>query len=100
MFKFIQTTGISSDCTSGYKIILDKEYTVKSFIETVLKERPKEWGYISISTKGSLFGNPSCEYRYGEIISKPLDNIFLNKKVVDVTASGGWSSMNYIMKLT
>lgn len=98
MFKFIQSTPESRDCTCGYKIELDKEYTVRTFVDTVLKERNKEWGYIGIYNQESFFGGHNCEYRYGKIITDPLDDSVLDKTIVEVTASGGWSRMDYVIK--
>lgn len=58
MFKFIQSTPVSRDCTCGYDIQLDKKYTVKEFIKTVLQEKSNEWGHIGIYNIDSWFGNP------------------------------------------
>ena len=73
MFRLIQSTPVSGDCTCGYNVKLDREYTVKDFIDTVLSERAGEWGYISIYDQsdfvGRHFGNPIAEYRYGKLVS-------------------------------
>ena len=97
MFKFKQRTPVAGDCTCGYDITLDKDYTVGEFIETVLKEKDKEWGYIGIAAKGEWFGKPNCEYRRGKLISEQMKEDYLNKKVKEVTASGGWSRMDYLI---
>ena len=36
MFRLIPTTSVGGDCTCGYKVVLDKPYTVGEFIQTVL----------------------------------------------------------------
>lgn len=101
MFRLIQSTPESGDCTCGCKVLLDKEYTVQEFVNTVLLEKNKEWGYIGIYNPsdfiGRTSGNPSIEYRYGEITSEKFGNDILNKKVLSVSVSGGWSRMDYVL---
>ncbi len=97
MFRFIETRPVGGDCICGYRLELDKEYTVASFIETVLKERSNEWGYIGIDKKGAWLGEPNCEYRRGKLMTKQLDEEYLNKKILEVRADGGWSRMDYII---
>lgn len=99
MFKLIHTAGPFGDCTNNYDVQLDKNYTVGEFVETVLKEEPKEWGYIGIYKKGEIFGDPVCEYRYGKLITKPLPEEFLRRDIKEVKASGGWSRMDYTIKV-
>lgn len=101
MFRMKATTPQRGDCTCGYKIILDKEYTVKEFIETVLKEKSGEWGYFGIyNDKGDfsarVFGEPCCEYRHGKLSTSPLPDEYLDKKIIKVMGNGGWSRMDYI----
>lgn len=73
MFRLIQSTPVSGDFTCGYNVKLDREYTVKDFIDTVLSERNGEWGYIVIYNPtyfvGKHYGHPNVEYRYGEIVT-------------------------------
>ena len=99
MFRFIQSTPESGDCTCGYKVLLDKEYTVQEFVDMVLSERNKEWGYISIYYPSDFFESPCIEYRRGEIISDKFGNDILNKKIMSVSASGGWSRMDYALHI-
>lgn len=101
MFRMKATMPQRGDCTCRYKIILDKEYTVKEFIETVLKEKSGEWGYFGIyNDKGDfsakVFGEPCCEYRYGKLSTSPLPDEYLDKKIIKVTGDGGWSRMDYL----
>lgn len=99
MFKLKQAGPERSDCTALYDVILDKEYTVKEFVDTVLT-RDGEWGYIYVMhmEDKSLFENPHCEYRYGELLSNLPEEV-LDRKISDVSAGGGWSSMDYFLYL-
>lgn len=103
VFRFIQTTPVSGDCICRYGIILDREYTVKDFIDTVLSERAGEWGYIGIYDQsdfvGRHFGNPNAEYRYEKLVSDNFPEDILNKEIKSVSASGGWSRMDYILHI-
>lgn len=97
MFRLIQSTPESGDCTCGYKVLLDKEYTVKEFVDTVLSERNKEWGYIGIYNPSDFFENTRIEYKHGEIKSEKFGNDILSKKIMSASASGGWSRMDYVL---
>lgn len=98
MFKMIQSTAIGSNCTCEYIIELDKEYTVREFIDTILKEKNREWGYIGIKCIGTIFGKPYCEYSHGSL-KYNLPTEILDKKVNRATASGGWSRMDYLIDI-
>lgn len=99
MFKLIQTGREGGDCTAPYDVELDKEYTVREFITEVLINRPNEWGdiYYCEGVKIRLVDDPHCEYRYG-ILLTTLPEEILDKKVIYVTAHGGWSSMDYFIR--
>lgn len=99
MFRLIQSTPESGDCTCGYEVLLDKEYTVQEFVDAVLSEMNKEWGYIRIYNPFNFFESPCIRYRHGEIISDKFGNDILNKKIMSVSASGGWSRMDYILHI-
>ena len=103
VFRLIQSTPVSGDCTCGYNVILDREYTVKDFIDTVLSERAGEWGYIGIYDQsdfvGRHFGNPNAEYRYGKLVSDNFPEDILSKEIKSVSASGGWSRMDYVLHI-
>lgn len=94
MFRIYASTPVRGDETCGYSITLDKEYTVREFIETVLTELSGEWGYFGINADGSIFGNPCCEYKWGKLLSS-LPEEYLDKKITKVTGDGGWSRMDY-----
>ena len=59
MFKLEQIGETHTDETTNFKVVLDKPYTVSSFIDTVLKNT-SDWGYIGIKNQNSFFGDPSC----------------------------------------
>lgn len=77
------------DCTSGYSISLDKEYTVAEFIDYIFKERNGEWGGIEI------VNHCSRSYKNGKFSYDGFEEDILNKKIKKVTANGGWSYMSY-----
>ena len=95
MFKLVQSGPTGGDGTASYDILLNGEYTVGQFINDVLLDK-REWGYIGIHDGCSIFGNPKCEYRYGELISN-LPDEYLTLGVTNAKAGGGWSLMNYIL---
>ena len=103
MFRLNQSTPEAGDCTCGYKVLLDKEYTVQEFVDTVLTEKNKEWGYIGIYDPSDFIGRTSgslcIEYRYGEIKSEKFRNDILSQIILSVSASGGWSRMDYVLHI-
>lgn len=90
MFTLTQVTQIFGDCTAGYRVDLDKEYTVSEFINEVLKKEPSEWGYFKIKNTGVR-----TEYRHGKILENNFDNDTLSAKIISMTAHGGYSNMDY-----
>lgn len=100
MIKLKQNTKTFGDATAGYAVELTKEYNVQDFINEVLTRG--EWGSIGIYNDGQAWfdkGSPNCEYSRGELISEMPKEI-LNRKIKSVTAGGGWSNMDYLIKLT
>lgn len=95
-FQLLKNGNDRGDCTAPYKVILDREYTVKEFISEVLLIKG-EWGYIGIKSKDNPWlGDPHCEYRYGKLLVNLPDDA-MEKKVVSVKADGGWSRMDYLI---
>lgn len=82
------------DCTSIYSVSLDREYTIREFIDEILTKN--EWGFIYVND----INNPSadCEYRQNVLISE-LPSDMLDYEIEKVTASGGWTRMDYTIHL-
>ena len=98
MFRMYGYGDVGGDCTMRYGIELDKEYTVKEFIDTILKEKSNEWGGIEIMTGNNSFSEVSYRYNYGKL-SGCIDEKYSGKKIVGAAASGGWSKMDYIIRV-
>lgn len=100
MFSLIQTTPVGGDCTSGYRVNLDKEYTLQEFIDDVLTIKG-EWGGIRIVKRDcDRYSYPVIRYRYGKITNEPnLPKMIYGYKVKSVFACGGWSNMDYVVML-
>lgn len=94
MIKFSQSTPVGGDCTCGYDVEMDKEYTVGEFINDILADKKKEWGSFYIYTGPSVFKYVGFGYHYGEL-RVPICNEILEKKIEKVSARGGFSNMNY-----
>ena len=101
MFRLIQCTPTRGDCTAGYEVDLDKEYTLQEFIDAILTNKKDEWGEIKIAKRNCpWYRHPSIGYRYGNITSKPnIPEKVFGYKVKTVTANGGWTAMDYIVTL-
>ena len=90
MIELKQVTQVGGDETAGYKVILSKEYTVKSFIEAVIAKN-REWGEFQ------LMNGIIIEYDRNGLKSKISDQDS-NKIVLEVFAGGGWGRMDYFIK--
>lgn len=95
--KFIQTGKTAGDETTPYTVSLNQECSVDEFIAWVLKQN--EWGYIGIRNPGHIFGSPKCEYRGVTIVNTEFTEEDLSRMVATVSASGGWSRMDYLLTL-
>lgn len=96
MFKLIQNTPVGGDCTCGYDVKLDREYTIEEFINTVLKNYANEWGIFEVKRGSNTID--SFEYSYGKLASES-NNVYQDYKIKEVYASGGWSRMDYVLYL-
>jgi hypothetical protein len=92
MFELRIATPIGGDETAGYRVQLDKEYTVKEFVDAVLTIK-NEHGGIYID-KGN-----SCGYSRGVLSNSSFTPEDLNKKVIEATSVGGWGRMDYHLKV-
>ena len=99
MIRFTQTSEEFGDCSAYYDVRLDKPHTVDEFINLVLIERKGEWGEFKIYNPNvSWLGYERYEYRYG-ILNNSVPNDLLEKKIISITAHGGWTRMDYLLKL-
>lgn len=87
-----------SDCTGPYNVIFTKGMTVRQFIDEMLTEHDSEWGYIGIDSPGTIFGKPCIEYSHGAI-KESLPDEYLDKVIIDVKGSGGWSRSDFQLVL-
>lgn len=104
MFRFIQTSEPRSDCTADYDVQLDKDYTVRELLETVLTGQSNEWGtfHLLVCPEEPYWKNPSCEYRRGKRIGTTWTDILISfgdRKIALVKAYGGWGLMDYFIWL-
>lgn len=97
--KFRQLHSEGGDCTAPYEVTDFKAKTVGEFVNEVVASRQKEWGTISVKHDGMFCGPKICEYRYGKVLGK-IDDVFRDREIEPtVFASGGWSNMDYKLKL-
>ena len=69
-FEMICTGGPFGDSCCNYDVRIEGNCTVREFIESVLKEKPGEWGTFEIvkDMKYTLQSmTDDCEYKKGEI---------------------------------
>lgn len=104
MFRLTQTSDTRGDCTASYDVQLDKVYTVREFLETILTQKADEWGacYLMVRSKRLFWQNPSCEYRHGNRTGTAWANILMrygDRHISQVKADGGWTRMDYYIWL-
>lgn len=101
MFTLIQCTQTTNDCTTGYRVDFDKEYTLQEFIDAILTNKKDDWGEIKIAKRNcAWYLYPCIDYQRGNVISNPnIPEEVFDYKVKSATARGGWLSMNYIVTL-
>lgn len=100
MFILTPRGPMSSDCTAPYEVLLDKVYTVGTFIDAVLTINPDDWGHIGIANqKHTIYGDPTCEYCKGHLTTDPLPSEVLSRRVASVRARGGYTLMDYVITL-
>lgn len=92
---------IEEGCTVEYRVWLDKEYTLQEFVDAILTNKKDERGKISIVKRNSPWNRyPYIEYQDGNITNKSnIPEKVFGYKVKSVTASGGWTAMDYIVNL-
>ena len=83
----------NGDATTTYNIDFTKEYVVTQFCEVVVSKNPKEWGNIYVN------GEKVMEYKYGKMTALGAYFKYCSKTAVSGWANGGWSSMDYHLKV-
>ena len=84
-----------SDDTWEYIVTTDCK-RVGDFINEWLDNYPREWGKIRILLPGvDYFDCPACDYQYGVIILNPFMKEDLDRSIVSVSGSGGWSCSDF-----
>lgn len=83
----------NGDATTTYNIDFTKEYAVTQFCEAVVSENPKEWGNIYVN------GEKVMEYKYGRMTALGAYFKYCSKPAVSGWANGGWSAMDYHLKV-
>ena len=101
MFTLKQSGPAAGDRTIPYDVILDREYTVGTFIDAVLSQDAEGFGYIGIDNGHTCVGNPRCEYALGVLRDNRLGPDDLKKEVVSVKANGviTVSNMCYLIQV-
>lgn len=100
-FSLKRTSKIHSDESAFYDVILKHKMTLSEFIDAVL-ENTGEWGHIGLEFKGTIFGYPCCDYRYGSLTEggkATFTENQLDSTVKYVKSNGGWTNMNYLITL-
>lgn len=85
---------MGGDMTSAYSISLDKEYTIKEFIDATIDGYPEEFGWFSIIV-GTWGGDKfSIEYDRGKLL-KEIPSGYMNDIIQGIGGWGGWGRSNY-----
>lgn len=101
--NFDLIAGPFGDCTSKYEVVVNIEMTFNELIDEILKHT-NEWGKISIINDYSFKWDclHCCEYEYGSL-KQNREDIFtqeeLNSTIEKIVSYGGWSNMDYKIKL-
>lgn len=100
-FDMICTGGPYGDCTCAYRLELKREYTIKEFVEEIVKKKPGEWGTIyHCKDLKKVYGTQldTCDYSHGEITNYFSLIATGQQKIKEVIAHGGWTAMDYYIK--
>lgn len=98
MFKRKQSGSTGGDCTAPYSVELDHRYTLQEFIDAVIQNYPTEWGSFELYEMGKWRPYKAFGYKRG-ILENEIPVELANKPVARVTASGGWSNMDYMIRM-
>ena len=97
MLKFVQIVPESYNKICGYNVVLDKTYSCKDFINTILSQYPNGYGHICIGARYQISSDVSIEYESG-ITSKQFTEDILSRTVKSVFASGDLVKMDYFLR--
>lgn len=90
-----------AQCNYGsdyFDVIFHKQMTVREFVEEVVSNE-REWGCIRVDIGEEYYwDNPTCEYKWGKLLSI-LPGEYLDKKIISGRSDGGWSQMDYLLKI-
>lgn len=101
-FEIIGTMRI--DCTETRDfttyITMDHPYTVKDFIDDVLRQFPNHYGYIRLYKRGEIWGDiiVKCEYENGHLKTS-LPEIYMEREVYKAEMVNGVPSMDITLTL-
>ena len=100
MIEFKPISRIFGDETQNYDVKTNAK-SVAQFIEQILKERSNDWGTICIKKANGLAHSICvCEYKRGKITRQAVKyNSYGTAKIQSIFSNGGWSSMNYVIKV-
>lgn len=90
--KFTQASPIAGDETALYNVEPNRQCTLGDIVDYAVRNT-REWGYIDTLVFGSV------EYRYGNLLDGNFADDLLIREVEKLTAHGGWSRMDYRVKL-
>lgn len=86
----------TGDVATPYKVVTDREYSLKEFIETIVSENPEERGSFRIMRGQSYVG--MIRYEHAKI-NDDIPNCLINAHVECIGAKGGWGRTDYTLKL-
>ena len=103
--KTFEITGYGKDYgdqTREYIIKLYPNNTVRNVIQDIISN-PREWGYIELKL-GDWKERYYNRLEYGHSVVINLDKVTywkdkLDKKVISITGSGGWSRSDYQLEI-
>ncbi len=96
MFKLGRVLRSLGDCTCVQEVYFNKPYILKDFINDVVSKKCNEWGHIYIDSWITGF---EIEYKSGDILKDSIPPEMLDLEIMDISANGGYSCMDYAVKL-
>ena len=100
-FKRVQSGPVGSDEPACYSVFFPggELPTVGEFIQAVFEKYPGEWGKFMIRQHNKLLGSISSAWYERGHLKDDLPDAFMDMKIKEVSASGGWSRMDYILNV-